>query len=201
MPMASGDFPAYAPHDDWVAQLGMQQEWDPDLVMENPSPSSAASYEALPPYQNGSAFILNDEDIYAATAHISQMPIPEQMAMYAGKMMPHQPQQQLPMQPYQQMPNCQPVQTNAPHFSPSAQQNAMLYTPNSLREVDDSFDDGIANGDGIDFTLFPATMNMKADPAQPMFADAPSAGLGFSQTSQQDMFLDWSNMNNFPLQE
>jgi hypothetical protein len=203
MPMASDDFPAYAPHDAWVAQLGMHQEWDSDLVMENPSPSSAASYEALPPYQNGSAFILNDEDIYAATAHISQMPMPEQMAMYGGggKMMPHQPQQQLPMQSYQQLPNCQPVQANAPHFSPSAQQNAMLYTPNSLREVDDSFDDGIANGDGIDFTLFPATMNMKADPAQPMFADAPSAGLGFSQTSQQDMFLDWSNMNPFPLQE
>jgi hypothetical protein len=200
IPIASGDFPAYAPHEDWVAQLGMQQEWDPDLVMENQSPSSAASYEALPPYQNGSAFILNDEDIYAANAHIAQMPLPEHMAMYAGKMMPQQQQQQLPIQPYQ-MPNCQPVQANAPHFSPSAQQNAMLYTPNSLREVDDSFDDGIANGDGIDFTLFPASMNLKADPAQPMFADAPSAGLGFSQTSQQDMFLDWNNMANFPLQE
>lgn len=200
IPVATTDFPTYAPHDDWAAQINMNQEWDPDLIMENPSPSSAASYEALPPYQNGSAFILNDEDIYAATAQIPQMPTPEQMAsMYNTKMMPQQ--QQLPMHQAYQLPNCPPVQANAPHFSPSAQQNAMLYTPNSLREVDESFEEGLANGDGLDFTLFPATMNMKADPSQSMFADAPSAGLGFSQTSQQDMFMDWSNMNNFPLQE
>ncbi|KAH8179764.1 zinc finger transcription factor ace1 [Sarocladium implicatum] len=197
MTMAT-DFPAYAAHDDWAAQFSVQPEWDTNMLMENPSPSSTTSYEALPPYQNGSAFILgNDEDLYAATAQMPQMPTPEQMAsLYNTKMMP---QHQMPMQSYQ-MPNCQPVQ-HAPHFSPSAQQNAMLYTPNSLQEVDESFDDGFANGDGIDFTLFPNSMNMKADPAESMFADAPSAGLGFSQTSQQDMFMDWANMNSFPLQE
>lgn len=197
MSMAT-DFPTYAAHDDWAAQFNVQQEWDTNMVMENPSPSSTTSYEALPPYQNGSAFILgNDEDLYAATAQMPQLPTPEQMAsLYNTKMMP---QHQMPMQSYQ-IPNCPPVQ-QAPHFSPSAQQNAMLYTPNSLQEVDESFDDGLANGDGIDFTLFPCNMNMKVDPAQSMFADAPSAGMGFSQTSQQDMFMDWTNMNNFPLQE
>lgn len=193
VPVATTDFPAYAQHDDWMAQFNtVQPDWDTDLVMENLSPSSAASYEQLPPYQNGSAFILNDEDIYAARANLPQLPTAAQLALYNAKMMP----QQLPLQSYP-MPACAPVQNNAPHFSPSGQQNAMLYTPNSLGEMDEGFDDSFGNGEGIDFTLFPATVNIgKGTEVQPMFTDAPSAGMGFSQQSQTDLW-DWTNLNNF----
>jgi hypothetical protein len=105
-------------------------------------------------------------------------------------------QQQLPMyqQPQQQI----PIQTVAPHFSPTGQETAMLYTPNSLRDVDEGFDDSFA-GDGMDFPLFPNDNGngmTKTNDYQSLFGEIPSANLGFSQNSQ-DIFqmMDWSNVD------
>lgn len=60
----------------------------------------------------------------------------------------------------------------------------MFYILNLLWEVDDSFDDGIVNGDGIDFILFLVFMNLKVDFVQLMFVDVFSVGFGFFQISQ-----------------
>ncbi|KND86324.1 Zinc finger transcription factor ace1 [Tolypocladium ophioglossoides CBS 100239] len=137
------DFPRYVADADWLATYGLPPDTIDamDLVLENPSPASAASHENYPPYQNGSTFLINpEEDIYAA----------------------------------------------------SVQGNAMLYTPNSLREVDEGFDESFG-ADGVDFELYPANLN-KGNDYHPPFGEVPSANLGFSQTSQPDMFqqLDWS---------
>lgn len=189
------DFPLYPTDSDWISTYGIQPETlEMDLSLENHSPVSTGSYDqfAPAPYQNGSAFILNDEDLYAATVQLpAQLPTPEQLVMYDHntnqKMIP----QQVPMF---QAPQPCPAPTAAPHFSPVGQENAMLFTPNSLRDVDEGFDDSFS-GDGMDFPLFPANNNYKVNDAQPLFGEIPSAGVGFSQNSQQDPFqIDWANM-------
>lgn len=185
------DFPDYPANADWLATYGPQPDSiELDLNLENPSPASATSYEQYPPYQNGSTFILNDEDIYAATVQIpAQLPTPEQMYT---KMMPPQ------MSMYQPEPCAAAPIVAAPHFSPTGQENAMLYTPTSLHEVDEGFDESFA-GDGLDFQLFPQNIN-KSNDFPSLFGEVPSANLGFSQNSQQDMFqLDWTmNMDYQP---
>lgn len=201
----NNDFPLYPPESDWLATYGYQPDNldNLDLTMENTlesalentSPSSsAASYEQFPPYQNGSAFIINDEDIYAAHMQLpAQLPTPDAAAMY-NKLMP----QQMPI--YQAPQPCPVPQASAPQFSPVGQENAMLYTPNSLREVDEGFDESYnGDGHGHDFQLFPATI--KNDMSS-LFAEMPSANLGFSQQSQADPFqYDWTHLNFSGLQD
>jgi uncharacterized C2H2 Zn-finger protein len=194
----STDFPMYPADDDWLATYGAQPNTIDamDLGLENLSPASAASsYEQYPPYQNGSTFIINDEDIYAAHVQIpAQLPTPEQVYT---KMMP----QQMPVYHVQQEPCTTVPILGEPQFSPNAQQNAVLYTPTSLREVDEGFDESYA-ADGADFQLFPATVD-KTDVFQSLFTDMPSANLGFSQTTQPDIFnqIDWSNLDYQGFQE
>lgn len=187
-----GDFPLYPTDSDWISTYGIQPDTldAMDLALENTSPASASSYEQYAPYQNSSAFILNDEDLYAAHVQIpAHLPTPEQVAMYEPN--PKMMAQQMPM--FQASQPC-PPQNGAPHFSPVGQENAMLFTPNSLRDVDEGFDESY-NGDGMDFQLFP-TNTFKANDIQPLFGDIPSANVGFSQTSQQDLFpIDWSNVD------
>ncbi|KAM0258388.1 hypothetical protein ACHAQJ_003863 [Trichoderma viride] len=187
----TGDFPLYPADADWFATYGMQPETIDamDLGLENPSPASAASsYEQYPPYQNGSTFIINDEDIYAAHAQIpAQLPTPEQVF---SKMMPHE------LSIYAQPQPCATVPAmGQPHFSPNAQQNVVLYTPNSLRDVDEGFDESYA-ADGADFQLFPASLD-KTNVFQSLFTEMPSANLGFSQTTQPDFFqqIDWTALD------
>lgn len=180
----TNDFPLYPAESDWLATYGMQPETIDamDLALENPSPSSAASsYEQYPPYQNGSTFIINDEDIYAAHVQIpAQLPTPEQVY---SKMMPQH------MSIYHTQPQpCAtiPAMAQQQEFSPNAQQNAVLYTPTSLREVDEGFDESFAS-DGADFQLFPASLDKTAG-FQSLFTEMPSANLGFSQATQPDIF-------------
>ncbi|PNY23593.1 Zinc finger transcription factor ace1 [Tolypocladium capitatum] len=192
--MAS-DFPRYEADADWFATYGLPPDTIDamDLVLENPSPSSAASHESYPPYQNGSTFLMNpEEDIYAAQVQVqvqAQVPFPHGLNMghLYGKLLP----QQMPVYSHQPGPNPQPQLVVAPHFSPAGQGNAMLYTPNSLREVDEGFDESFG-ADGVDFELYPANLN-KGNGYHPSFGEVPSANLGFSQTTQPDMFqqLDW----------
>lgn len=182
--MPSNDFPMFQDEPDWLASVGISPETidTMDLVLENPSPSSSASsYEQYPPYQNGSTFIINDEDLYAARMQLpQQMPIAEQMY---NKMMA------------QQMPDFQMVQpTVVPdmeiptHISPTGHGNPMLYTPTSLRDVDEGFDDSLG-GDGVDFQLFDAHAG-KLNEMQPLFGEMPSADMGFSQNTQPEIFAN-----------
>ncbi|KAK2593114.1 copper-binding transcription factor [Conoideocrella luteorostrata] len=192
-------FPTYQSDRDWAAMYDIRPEvLDPmDLNLEHTSPSSSAtSYEQYPPYQNGSTFILDDEELYAAHVQLpTQVPAAENLY---NKIFPPQ----LPV--YQTSAPCPAPQLELPpQFSPTGQENAMLFTPNSLREVDEGFDETLQN-DGLDFQLFPsnATKSNKSF-QQPLFGEIPSANLGFSQTSQQDLFqqLDWSGLDLQPFQQ
>jgi hypothetical protein len=152
--------------------------------LDNPTPSTERSYEYS--YQDGPEITFND-DLY--TAH-AQLPTPDQSAF--GKILA-QPN----FQTYQHVTEqCQPEALPAPHISPIGQANAMLYTPNSLADVDEGFEEmDFATGAnlGNDFQLYPSTT--KASNFDSLFGEVPSAGLGYSQQSQ-DMFsgqMDWSS--------
>ena len=74
----------------------------------------------------------------------------------------------------------------------------MLYTPTSLQDVDDGFDDASFGAENADFQLLP-NISKNTD-FQPLFGnDVPSADLGFSQTTQPEMFqhLDLNTMGDF----
>jgi hypothetical protein len=211
------DFPLYPADADWLATYGLQPESleNMDLTPEQLSPSSAGSYEQYQPYQNGSQFI-TDEDIYAAAARIPahHLTLHDEAALYS-KLLPQQhmhlqpqPQQQHAQQHAHQQAvsqlaqafdapqQCAPAPAVAPHFSPNAQQNAMLYTPNSLGEMDEGLEEAFAN-DGADFQLFPANIT-KGNNVQSLFGEMPpSTDLGFSQTTQPEIFqqLDLSQLD------
>jgi uncharacterized C2H2 Zn-finger protein len=194
------DFPLYPTDSDWMSVNNIPSEaMHMDLTLDSTSPASASSYEQYAPYQNGSAFILDNEDLYAAHMQLpAQFPSPEQVVMYGN---PKMMQQQLPM--YQQVPQQIPqqisqqipVQSAPSQFSPTGQETAMLFTPNSLRDVDEGFDDSFG-ADGMDFPLFPGDNGVvKTNDYQPLFGEIPSANMGFSQNSQDPFQMDWSNVD------
>ncbi|GAB0136630.1 copper-binding transcription factor [Epichloe bromicola] len=194
-------FPTYQAEGEWFATYGIQPDTldAMDLSLEHTSPSSSAtSYEQYPPYQNGATFIVNDEDIYAAPMHLPAQLSAHAQIFHNNKLMSHH----LPI--YQAPVPCPAPQLEAaPHFSPAGREDAMLYTPNSLREVDEGFDESF-QGDGSDFQLFPASKNKSNVnyPQQPLFGEVPSASLGFSQTSQPDFFqLAWPGLELHPYQQ
>lgn len=80
-----------------------------------------------------------------------------------------------------------------PRSSPDPQQGAVLYTPTTLREVDDGFDASYAS-EVADFVLFPTTVDKRF---QPLFDEMPSANLDFSETTQPDIFqpIGWSDVD------
>lgn len=186
----STDFPMYTGESEWLGAVGISPDTidSMDLVLENPSPSSSASsYEQYPPYQNGSTFIINDEDLYAARMQLpTQMPVAEQL--YNKAMPQHMPDFQMeePNQTHMNVPT---------HFSPSGQGNAMLFTPASLRDVDEGFDDTLA-GEDVDFQLFDANAS-KLNELHPLFGEMPSANMGFSQNTQPEIFshIDLSTLD------
>jgi hypothetical protein len=184
------DFPSYVTDEEFhSATYGHQPMILDDIrvdfsPLDRDSPSTEASYGQYSTYQNGPEFTLN-EDIYSAHA---QLPTPDQSAF--GKILTGFPA-------YQTNEVCQPQQ--AAHISPIGQGNAMLFTPNSLADGDEGFEDYPAAGGnmGGDFQLYPSTPVAKADNFESLFAELPSAGLGFSQHSSQDIFqqLDWAAMD------
>jgi hypothetical protein len=205
MPSMASDFPLYQPDADWLATNNLGganglDSIDMDLEMfDNTSPTSATSHE-YPAYQNSSTFILNpEEDLYVAPMRMppTAMPTPEHQMF--DKLLP------------QQFANFQqpvaPVQQNylQPHFSPTGQQNAMLYTPKSILEDDMFGDEGFEND--ADFQLFD---NAGKQHTGHLFGEIPcempSADMGFSQITQQQadllMDIDWNNMDPYiPFQE
>lgn len=84
------------------------------------------------------------------------------------------------------------------HISPIGQANAMLYTPHSLADVDECFDDvHMDPRGGADFLLFPPTEGRPLF-QQPLFnSEMPSVAAGYSQPNSQEMWgVDWSNNPN-----
>ncbi|KAM3506072.1 hypothetical protein MY10362_002571 [Beauveria mimosiformis] len=176
------DFTMYPGEPDWLTSVELiPKDIDRDLP-ENQSPSSSASsYEQYPPYQNGSTFIINDEDLYAARMQLPwHMPIAEQIY---NKMMTEQ------MPDFQMAPPTAVPHMEVPtHFSPTGQGNTMLYTPVSSCDMDEAFDDAFGGHD-VDFQLFDTSVS-KFNEGQSLFGELPSANLGFSQNTQPEIFAD-----------
>lgn len=96
------------------------------------------------------------------------------------------------------------------HISPVGHGNTMLYTPSSLADVDEGFDDLPSNDAlGNDFLLFPSSgMSKTLDYDAGLFLATPSLAAGFGQSSQEFNMeyqldcnsMDWSPMdyNSFP---
>ncbi|ROW01660.1 hypothetical protein VSDG_02291 [Cytospora chrysosperma] len=85
----------------------------------------------------------------------------------------------------------------APHISPVGQGNAMLFTPHSLADVDEGFDDvPVDLTGGADFLLFPPTeAKQSLAYSQPsLFGnEIPSVAAGYSQPNSQEFWgVDWS---------
>lgn len=89
----------------------------------------------------------------------------------------------------------------APHFSPSGQGNTMLYTPHSLVDGDDTFDNvPVEACHGSDFLLFDPPTTAQATYQAPLFSNAemPSVAAGYSQPNSQELWgVDWSNTTNY----
>ncbi|KAF8855601.1 putative zinc finger transcription factor ace1 [Acephala macrosclerotiorum] len=83
-----------------------------------------------------------------------------------------------------------------PHISPLGHGNTMLYTPTSLREVDEGFSEDFApnNCMGNDFQLFPTSSNgstVQSSAPSALFGELPS-NINFSELSGQEL-LDFFN--------
>ncbi|KAK0379613.1 hypothetical protein CLIM01_03004 [Colletotrichum limetticola] len=195
------EFPSYISDEEFdqmVGQGGFDGQMDLEMSLSPSDHNTPATEISTGPYiyQDGPDFTVN-EDIYGAHA---QIPTPDR-AVFAQKEL------DMAFPIYQPVPACQPqivpAQT-APHISPIGQGNAMLFTPNSLAEVDEGFEDNYTGGGnefcGNDFQLFPANNVTKM--YEPLFGEVPSAGLGYSQASQ-DPFqsIDWNlDYQNFQSQ-
>ncbi|KAM4059794.1 zinc finger transcription factor ace1 [Hirsutella rhossiliensis] len=159
-----------------------------------------------PAYQDGPGFI-SEEDIYAASVQLpSQAPtmnqsfdkmMPGGLPMYSGFQL-CQPQLDGPAQPQFQQP-----QFAAPMAGPTLKQgDAMFYSPpDSI--PDEGFDEPHLGVDNGDFALFPAHVDVGNHYQLPLFDEPPSANLGFSQTSQPDIFqqMEWTNLDYANMQQ
>ncbi|KAK4044559.1 hypothetical protein C8A01DRAFT_12074 [Parachaetomium inaequale] len=186
------EFPAYVPMD---ADFGMlPQEISLDYSpIDNPTPSTDSGMDHNSAYQDiGSDFTLYD-DLYSARVHLPTPP-PLHTNMYPKDMA----QQFIPFTAAEL---CQPQPAQ---LSPIGQGNAMLFTPNSLAEVDEGFDEhgefaAIANAvNGGDFILFPNSGVSKPMFNQSLFAttEIPAMAASHAQPSSQDLLnafnVDWS---------
>lgn len=187
------DFPLYPADSDWLETYGLQSSSLEATELEFEEPTS--SYDDYPPYQNGSTFILNDEDIYAARVQLPhQFPGPEADPA-AGALCKMMAQQSLSIPPIVR-PEIAIALEDAgaqPRFSPSGRENAMLFTPGSLSEVEESFGDSYT----VDSSRMEPTSVGLADfkSLQDLVNEMPSADMDFSQASQPGFFqsADWSS--------
>ncbi|KAK8049025.1 zinc finger transcription factor ace1 [Apiospora phragmitis] len=88
----------------------------------------------------------------------------------------------------------EPVPAPAAHISPVGHGNTMLYTPSSMADVDEGFDEFPSGDLGNDFLLFPPTGMGKVDEFDAnLFLTTPSVAAGFSQPSSQDFNIDFGH--------
>ncbi|KAI1813128.1 hypothetical protein GGS20DRAFT_577844 [Poronia punctata] len=179
-------FPVYPSNEEFHADLFNQSAFDGDISLEfspvdNGTPSTDAgqfNYQEMTP-----DFLDHSEDIYGAFA---QLPAPNHAVF--DKTMPETFNYNTVM--------CPPP-APLPHFSPSGHGNTMLYTPTSMVDVDEGFDDYQSMGNdqlGGDFTLFPSNnMGKTPDFNAGLFAEMPpSMTAGYTQPSSQDFNMDYT---------
>jgi hypothetical protein len=178
-------FRTYGPH---AGELELDDTpMDGSPVVDTPSTGQFEHFSAYDSTGMGSNFIFNDEDLYTGTVQI-----PTPASVFAAGVTPS---------PYHQTytddRGCHTEVIPAAHISPIGQANAMLFTPKSLVDVDEGFEDFPSTGDleHGDFQLYPTSAKMNYGD-HTLFGEMPSAGLeglGFSQQTQQ-MFssqMDW----------
>lgn len=161
-------------------------EYSPIGTLDNATPSTDAgqftNYHELSPEFTGQF-----EDIYGA--HV-QLPTPSQF-VYNNKSVLDT------FAAFAAEPCLAPTEQ---HISPVGQGNTMLYTPSSLADVDEGFDDFPSNDAfGNDFLLFPPSgMNKTPDYDASLFLATPSAAAGFAQSSHDfnmECPLDYNSMD------
>jgi len=192
------EFPAYNAHDLDLSMIpqDIQLDFSP---LDNPSPSTDSGSDHNSAYQTLDTDMTLYEDIYAAHAQIPAIPQPNFLKQ---EVLP----QQLPA--FSVAGSCQPHP--APHFSPTGQGNTMLYTPVSLDDADENFDDFSAGNAsfGADFVLYPTAAPSKAAVQHDSLfgAEVPSLAAGYSQPNSQDFMnnfsIDWqaANLSHFASQ-
>ncbi|KAG5928945.1 hypothetical protein E4U42_007650 [Claviceps africana] len=153
------------------------------LTMERISPSSSASpYAQYHPYVDNDNFIVDDEELYAASMRFpSHQPAHGQI--YHDKL------GQLASSLYQtSVPYSAPLSKPA-HLSPTGQEDVMLFTPKSLLDVDEGLG-GFSHIEGRDPLLFDDGYNHKGGfgiHLPPLFGhDSSQANDSFSQASLSD---------------
>ncbi|KAH8883943.1 hypothetical protein GQ53DRAFT_662908 [Thozetella sp. PMI_491] len=184
------EFPTYIHNDADFGLIPQELQLDYSPI-DNATPSTDSGMDRSSAYQDlGYDFTLH-EDIYGA--HV-QLP-PSDHSNVFQKELSHQ---------LAALTAAEFAQTQPAQISPIGQGNAMLFTPTSLAEVDESFEEkheyanmGSGMGGG-DFVLFPGGTGV----SKPMFndtlfaAEPPSVAAGYSQPSSQDILQALANMNN-----
>jgi len=196
------DFPEYNPNsevDMFGAAHHLQLDYSPVSEMNHSTSSNHSPFIANTMGQdhfqdqfqgfstNGGDFNLyGDEDLYSANV---QLPTPN-----------HEIFQRLENHPYNT--SGVPYETNpVPHISPVGHGNTMLYTPTSLREVDEGFSDDfvptkfegfVPNNSHInntDFQLFPNSNNggTGVSSAPALFGEIPSIAPNFPGSTAQEL--------------
>lgn len=196
---SSLDFPTYIPSDTDLSMIPQEISLDFSPI-DNPTPSTDSGMDHNSAYQDINTDLSFYDDIYSATV---RLPTPMHVNIY-NKDAAQQ------FVPFTAAELCQPQPAQ---LSPIGQGNAMLYTPESLAEVDEGFDEhhelaAIANAaSGGDFILFANQVGVsKPMFNEPLFAatEIPSLSAGYSQPSSQDLLqhafgVDWAahNLNPF----
>jgi hypothetical protein len=189
------DFPTYVPNDADFSLIPQEITLDCSPV-DNPTPStdSGMDYHNSAYQDIGTDFTLY-EDIYGARVQLPTPP-PLQTNMYLKDVAQQ-------FMPFLATESCQPQPAQ---LSPIGQGNAMLFTPNSLAELDEGFDEhgdfaAIANAvNGGDFILFPNGGVSKPMYNESLFATTEIPGMTASHVppSSQDLLnafnvnVDWS---------
>lgn len=194
----SNEFPAYPTSEEFHANAGLfeAQMYDADIQLDfspqdfsaddlspidNPTPSTDGdqfnTYHDLSPEFTGQF-----EDIYGA--HV-QVPTPPNQVYSKGG-----------LESFSNFVSAAGPQPTMAHISPVGQGNAMLFTPTSMAEVDEGFEDFSPNCQlGEDFLLFPPTgLTGKQEDLNNLFgtmAHMPSLAGGFTQPSSQDFNMDY----------
>lgn len=171
------EFPTYLP-----GHMDIPQEIHLDYSpVDQATPSTDSSMDHNSAYQDmsGQDFQLFD-DIYAAPVQIqtraplyTKEMVQDFLAFSAAELSKTEP---------------------APHISPTGHGNAMLFTPNSLAEVDEGFEDfPAATTTGADFVLFPQSNIGKPAVYEGLFDEVPSLVAGYSQPNSQTLMptMDW----------
>jgi hypothetical protein len=177
------EFPTYIQTDDFpMFPQELTLDYSP---IDNGTPSTDSSMDHTSAYQDIGSNMF--EDIYSANVQLlTHVPT----NIYSKEMMHFNALSAAEM--------CQPQPA---HLSPVGQANAMLFTPTSLAEVDEGFDEhadyaALAHANGGDFILFPRAMSKTLGNESLFTTEVPSLAAGYSQPSSQDIFsgvnMDWN---------